>query len=77
MLADSQTASSQLPALTLAPAWRAAASPAGIEATIPTKLAMKDTVIAATVLSAYLALYIGVGLAGLSAVEWLWAYVRN
>lgn len=44
---------------------------------MPAKLAMKDTLIAAAFLCAYMTLYLAAGFVGLSAVEWLWAYISR
>ena len=75
MLTSSQTAGSQIPVLVLDPAWRAAGG--SVQPVQAPKLAVKDTIIAASVLSGYVDLYIGVGLASLSAVEWFWEYLKN
>jgi hypothetical protein len=76
MLANSQTASCQVSAFPATAPWRPVKTVRN-QAAMPAPHAVKDTVIAATFLAAYMALYIGVGLVGLSAVEWVWTYLTN
>ena len=78
MLANySQAAGCQLPGFTSATPWRSVVVPALHRRAIPAKLPMKDTLIASAFLCAYMAFYLAVGFAGLSAVEWVWTYVTN
>jgi hypothetical protein len=76
MLANSQTAGCQVPTFPAAASWRAV-NTARNQTPMPVQHATKDTVIAAAFLCAYMAFYVGVGFAGLSAVEWAWTYLTN
>jgi len=39
------------------------------------KAVTRDSVVASAFLCAYVALYLGVGFAGLAAIDWIWAYL--
>ncbi len=76
MLAHSQ-ADSQIPTFSSATPWRPDATPSLDRPAMPEKLAMRDSFVASAFLGAYLALYLGVGFAGLAAVDWVWTYLVN
>ena len=76
MLAHSQTAGCQVTAFPATAPWRPVNTVRN-QARMPVQHATKDTVIAAAFLCAYMAFYLGVGFAGLSAVEWVWTYLTN
>ena len=77
MLANSQTAGCQLHPLATSVTWRPVDTPIKDRSSMPSGVALKDTLVASTFLCAYMALYLAVGFVALSAVEWVWTYLAN
>jgi hypothetical protein len=77
MLANSQTAGCEITPFASDSPWRPITTPIVQRAAMSENLAMKDTLIASAFLCAYIAFYMVVGFAGLSALEWAWTYLTN